>query len=254
MAEPDTKQEETDSAVPQRRITYTRQNGGLCEVELNMPVKGEDDTLERRVRIKREDISRYYSDADPFRSIIKTAQGEKITVMLPFQTLCKELDGAYIAGKRLINLSHVTGRDAEEREAKAQLAKLFNAAAVLSEIPDGDSLIIAYGYSSKNEKRKYILMGFLKSEVLSVKSDSEGTYTAMRDWDSYKEQSHMSPNYDPFISKIQTESLQTALTDAVSKGLKIADLRSRTPPPQKARLIAGLKLSPKAAKICRQAI
>ncbi|TNE31938.1 MAG: hypothetical protein EP349_03080 [Alphaproteobacteria bacterium] len=254
MAETDTKQEKTGNTGPQRRITYTRQTGRLCEVELNMRVKSEGDTLERRVRMKREDISRYYSDADPSRSVIETTQGETITVVLPFSSLCKALDGAHISGKRLIDLSHVTGQEAEEREAKAQLAKLFNAEAVLSEIPEGDSLVIAYGFSSKNEKNKYMLIGFLQSEVLEVKSDNTGTYTSMKDWGEYSGTWGMSTNYGPFISKIGPDTLRTALNDASKRGLKLADLRQQTAVPAKGKLVSGLKLSPKAAKICRQAL
>lgn len=219
-----------------------------------MPVKNEDDGLERRVRMKREDISRYYSDADPSHSIIETAQGEKITVVLPFPELCKELDGAQLAGKRLINLSDVTGREAEEREAKAQLAKLFNAESAIAAIPDGDSLIIAYGFSSKNEKKKYMLIGFLKSEILEVKSDNTATYTSMKDWGDYKKSWGMSTNYGPFISRIGSDNLRTAINDAVSRGLKLADLRQQTAIPAKGKLVSGLKLSPKAAKICQKAL
>jgi len=254
MAKADKTQDKNKTVAPQRRITYTRQNGGLCEVELNMTIKHDGSTLERSTRIKRDSISRYYSDSNPSRSIIETEKGEKISVILPFSTLCKRLDGAYLTGKRLINLSDVTGRDAEEREAKAQLAKLFNAEAVIADIPDGDTLVIAYGYTTKKEIRKYMMVGFLKSEILEIKSDSSGTYAAMDNWDKYCNEWGMTTNYGPFISNIDTKNLRTALNDAVSQGTKLTDLRKQTAIPTKAKLITGLKLSPKAAGICQKAL
>ena len=65
MTDTDKKQPEPQT---QRRVTYAYAGGGLCEVELYMSVKDS----ERHLRMKREEISRYYADLDPARSIIET--------------------------------------------------------------------------------------------------------------------------------------------------------------------------------------
>lgn len=243
--------EKRQSPETRRRVTYTRTGGGLCEVELHMPVSDDSGAGERRLRMNRAEIRRYYSDLDPARSIIETAKGEQIAVMLPFKSLCKRLDGGQLAGKRVIDLSDVTGHHAEEHAFQNTLKRLFNTEAALDKIKPGDTLVIAYGYSSKGGDKLYKLFAFLKSEVTDISSDNNGTFARLRDWGDYKDSWGMTTNYGPYVARLSPSRLAEHLKNAVDGGVKITDLRGQTLPPAKARVTAGLKLSGKAAKICR---
>lgn len=250
MTDTDKKQQTSET---QRRITYTRAGGGLCEVELHMPVSDDNGTGERRLRMKREDISRYYSDPDPARSSIETVRGETIPVILPFKELCKRLDGGALAGKRLIDLSDVTGKAAEEQAFQTTLKHLFNTKTVIEKIKDGDTLVISYGYSSLRGDKTYKLFAFLKSEITDISTDNSGTFPRLRNWDDYKDTWGMTTKYGPFINRLSRGNLIAVLQASIDGGVKITDLRSQTHPPVKARLTAGLKLSKQAAKICGKA-
>ena len=247
MTDTDQKQQTSET---QRRITYMRAGGGLCEVELHIPVSDDSGTGERRLRMKRADISRYYSDLDPARSSIETVRGETIPVTLPFKELCKRLDGGALAGKRLIDLSDVTGKAAEEQAVKTTLKRLFNTEAALEKIKDGDTLVISYGFSATSSDKTYKLFAFLKSEITDISTDSHGTFPCLRDWDDYKETWGMTTTYGPFINNLSRGNLIAVLQASIDGGVKITDLRSQTHPPVKSRLTAGLKLSKQAAKIC----
>jgi len=181
---------------------------------------------EREVRLRKDQVTRYYAGDDDL-SVLETTEKEKIYVALPFTELCSRMEARIAPGRgNIIDLTKFTGAPVRELLLHKKIAGIFNAAAINDTVGNDDVLILMNGYAKAS--------GGNAQEIAFLASDIEkydDNFLRLSGWKNYNKDWDMGDlSCGPYI-RIPPSHLKEDIRKAINNGVKVLNLTETTDTP-----------------------